>query len=413
MRKGLLSSVATALVGAGSALAQNPYYLPTDNAGLTPGVPALLSAEAGAGPVASAPAPVMSGGSTGLVPGVDCLPAAIPNHPKFYGDVAYMLTWVKEGANPGPLAIVAPSGAPLFGPGSAAVIGDNHTQFDAQSGIRATVGTWLGCEGKFGVEAAGFILQRQSVGTFLGSDGAPGSPTIARPFANLNLVPAGADALLVAAPGLPGSITERETVYLWGAEGNAVYNWHQDCHRRTDIYGGFSYTDLHETLGVTSITSIGSPVLVDDAIGTRNQFYAGQIGTRTTFTYGKLSLVASGAIQAGVNHESIDRLGNTSFGGTSMPGGFLVQTSNAGRQTTDKFAVGLPSRLVLGYQVTQNLNAFIGYDFVYITNVVRPGNQTDLSFQSNANGTTVRPVGGFNQTDFWANSLLAGIAVKF
>ena len=44
MRKGLLSSVATVLVGASSALAQNPYYLPTDGARPN-GVPALLSAE--------------------------------------------------------------------------------------------------------------------------------------------------------------------------------------------------------------------------------------------------------------------------------------------------------------------------------------------------------------------------------
>ena len=43
MRKGLLSSVATALVGAGSAFAQNPYYLPTD--GQAGAMPTLLSAE--------------------------------------------------------------------------------------------------------------------------------------------------------------------------------------------------------------------------------------------------------------------------------------------------------------------------------------------------------------------------------
>src|SRR5437588_3194994 len=110
MRKGMLCSVATALVGAGSALAQNPYYLPTDGTAPASGVPALLSAQPNAAPVATAPAPVMTGGSTGLVPGVDCLPNVVPSHAKFYGDVAYMLTWVKENPNPGPLAIVAPGG---------------------------------------------------------------------------------------------------------------------------------------------------------------------------------------------------------------------------------------------------------------------------------------------------------------
>ena len=48
MRKGLLSSVATALVGAGSALAQNPYYLPTDPPPVA-ATPTLLSAEPDSG----------------------------------------------------------------------------------------------------------------------------------------------------------------------------------------------------------------------------------------------------------------------------------------------------------------------------------------------------------------------------
>src|SRR5207302_9666886 len=115
MRKGLLCSVATALVGAGSALAQNPYYLPTDAIPAT-GVPALLSAEPTA-PAQAITAPKMNGGSTGLVPGVDCLPAVVPSHPRFYGDIAYMLTWVKQAPNPGTLAVASPAGA-LLGPGT-------------------------------------------------------------------------------------------------------------------------------------------------------------------------------------------------------------------------------------------------------------------------------------------------------
>lgn len=425
MRKGLLSSVATTLVGAGAALAQNPYYLPTDAA--LPRTPALLSVETNEAPPAatSIAPPALTSGSTGLVPGVDCLPAAVPSHPRFFGDVSYMLTWIKDAPNPGPLAIAAPSGTALFGPGTAVLIGGQNDTFDAQSGIRANVGMWLDCGAKIGVEAGGFILQQQSNALGFATDGGAANPTLARPFANLNLVPPGPDALIVGGAGLAGAIAERETTRLWGAEANGILNWRDDCNRRTDLLAGFTYTDLRETLGIGSITSASAagagPVTAsfDDAFGTRNQFYAGQVGARTTWTLGNLSLVMSGKIALGVNHESVDRFGTSALsvaGGPPItaPSGFLVQPSNAGRLTRDEFAVGLPSQILLGYQVTEHMNAFVGYDFIYITNVVRPGQEVDLAMQTNpATGTAVRPSGAIHTSDFWANSLLAGLSFKY
>jgi hypothetical protein len=416
MRKGLLSSVATVLVGASSALAQNPYYLPTDGARPN-GVPALLSAEP-ATPAEQAVAPKMSGGSTGLVPGVDCLPQAVGNRVKIYGDASYMLAFVKNAPNPSPLAIVSP-GFPIFGPGTQIVAGGGDTTFDGLSGVRGTFGGFFG-DGTWGLEGAGFILQSQSQGVLVASNGGPGSPVISRPFANANLIPPGPEALLVAEPGVPGGIAERETIKLWGAEGNAVMNWRNDCHRRTDLLAGFTYTDLHETLGVTSTTATPTTsLIVADSIGTRNQFYAGQVGGRTTYDFGRLSIEMSGKIAMGVNHETVDRSGVTTgsvagIGPFNFPTGLLVQQSNGGRLTTDRFCVGLPSQILLGYHVSDSLTAFIGWDFIYLTTVARPGDQVDLTIQNNpTTGASIRPIRNVQQTDFWANSLLLGMSFKY
>src|SRR5947209_2497064 len=149
MRKGLLSSVATALVGAGSALAQNPYSVPIDATTPTGGVPALLSADqtAPARPATPAAPPKLDCGSTGLVSGVDCLPSCgAPSGPRLYGDVGYMLMWIKDAPTAGPLAITAPAGAPPIGPATLIGIGNNDTSFNGASGIRGTVGMWLGCD---------------------------------------------------------------------------------------------------------------------------------------------------------------------------------------------------------------------------------------------------------------------------
>ena len=59
-------------------------------------------------------------------------------------------------------------------------------------------------------------------------------------------------------------------------------------------------------------------------------------------------------------------------------------------------------------------NAFLGYDFIYITDVARPGGQIDLVNQTNpTTGAVLHPAGGVRTTDFWANSLLAGVSFKY
>jgi hypothetical protein len=427
MRKGLLSSVATALVGAGSALAENPYTVPLDKgvqpAGVTAAAPALLSADqtAPAAPVAPATQQKTDCGNAAVAPGVNCCPQNCgPNRPRFYGDVGYMLMSIKDGSHPGPLAVTGADLAGVLAGRGVAVLGNDDTSFNTQNGIRGTVGMWLGCNRKIGIEGSGFLVERADDDQVLASNGAVGNPVITRPFLNLNGPVPTIGQFIVAAPGIPGAITEHQTTKIWGSEINGVLNWRQDCNRTTDLLAGFSYTDLHETLGVRSFTTtpgVGTTVL-DDAIGTRNQFYAPQVGTRTTWNFGQFSLVMVGKIAAGVNHETIDRLGSTTTLNpagaviNNTPSGFLVQASNRGRISTDHFCVGTPSQIMLNYHFTEHLSAYIGYDFIYLTTVVRPGNQVDQAFQT-VGGVPIRPAGGFNHTDFWANSLLLGMSWTF
>src|SRR5207249_3081244 len=155
-----------------------------------------------------------------------------------------------------------------------------------------------------------------------------------------------------------------------------------DCQRRTDLLAGFTYYDLRELLSVTSTATAAGvvPVTVafDDAIDTRNQFYGGQVGARTRWTRGRVSLAMTSKIALGVTHEVVDRFGSSAltapgFAPIATNSGFLVQPSNAGRITVDRFAVALPSDLTVGYQLTDHLSAFVGYEFLYLSTVARPG----------------------------------------
>ena len=71
----------------------------------------------------------------------------------------------------------------------------------------------------------------------------------------------------------------------------------------------------------------------------------------------------------------------------------------------------------IGYWITPNLKAFVSYNFIYWTNVIRPGDQidrvVDLSFVPNAPPTApsgqLRPKPLFNQSDLWVTGLQFGV----
>src|SRR4051812_48382513 len=100
MGKGLLSTVVLALVATSPASAQTPSYLPgpgdplPGRASVGVGMPVLLPAAPDSLPPATDTG--LTGGSTGLRPGVDCLPNpcdVCPTKPRMYGDIAYLLLW--------------------------------------------------------------------------------------------------------------------------------------------------------------------------------------------------------------------------------------------------------------------------------------------------------------------------------
>ncbi len=85
-----------------------------------------------------------------------------------------------------------------------------------------------------------------------------------------------------------------------------------------------------------------------------------------------------------------------------------------------RFAVVPELGLNLGYQFTPVIRGFVGYNFIYWSDVVRPGQQIDLNvnrtFQPGSaiprTGATV-PGFPFTGTDFWAQGLTVGLEFRF
>ena len=124
---------------------------------------------------------------------------------------------------------------------------------------------------------------------------------------------------------------------------------------------------------------------------------------------------ALGKIAFGSTNEMLDIHGTTlnidPINGTVVaPGGIFTGPNNMGSHHQTEFAVLPEVGLSLGRRIGENLSVSVGYTFLYLNRVIRPGDQIDrvVNFQSND-----RPAVLFNQTDFWMQGVSFGLQYRF
>jgi hypothetical protein len=232
-----------------------------------------------------------------------------------------------------------------------------------------------------------------------------------------------------AEPGIQeGGVFIASTSQLWGVEGNFLCNL-RDCRQtRWDLLAGFRYLDLHERLTVNEATLLFDPGTATNAVDefdARNQYYGWQLGLRSTLTRGRLSLISTSKLALGFTHQVLDRRGSTTFfefgpDPITVQGAQLVLPGNYGRDTRDKFAVLPAGSIQVAYQVTKYMTAFIGYEGLYLSDVVRPGANVDrvldpqgLPLPEGPGVATARPSRGFETDDFWASAVQFGLGFRY
>jgi hypothetical protein len=110
---------------------------------------------------------------------------------------------------------------------------------------------------------------------------------------------------------------------------------------------------------------------------------------------------------AGVN--SITTLGSTIVN----EGGFLAQPSNIGKSTRNMFTAIPEIGVNLKLDVTCNLRATLGYNFLWVSNIVRSGSQVDLNVDprqiNNPGFIATQPARTVNDGTFYLQGLTAGV----
>jgi hypothetical protein len=352
----------------------------------------------------------------------------------------YLLWWVKDGSAP-PLATTGSGpGGGISGDPSTRVLygGTNGLDYGAFSGGRVTA-----CyqPGSFpvGVEVSGFVLEQRSV-LFDGGSDAGGSPLLARPIFDARS--GGATASLVSAPGtFAGDLAAGSREQLWSVETNFTGCLLERCGFRLDGLLGARYLELDDVLDLRQNVGIlsngvagfegttlnpGSSLSIADHFGARNEFAGGQIGARACYQQGRFGADLTAKVAVGINHEALDVVGNTTLGRPGAaplaPGGLLALPSNSGHFTQDELIAVPEVALKVSYRVTSWLRASVGYDFLYMTDVLRAGDQASLnvnprqvpsSLQFNTGAGPIQPVPLLQKTDFWAQGLTFGLEFRY
>ncbi len=352
---------------------------------------------------------------------------------RFYGGAEYLLWWTKGAGLPPLVTTGPPQSLGIIGqPGTVVLFGGNRSDPDVQSGGRFTLGWWCDPCQLTGIEANYFFLGRRSARFIVGSDS---TPLIARPFFSAN-----DSRELAEVATFPGEVSGRVAVdlptRLWGGQLNLRRNLCRTCSYSLDLLVGLRYVELEEglivvedltTLPTATAVPPGTRALVIDRFDTRNQFYGGQLGAAAEFRRGPWFLDVRGTVALGNTHQEIAISGTqavTNAAGRTTPfqGGLLALSTNSGQFSRDRFGVVPELGVNVGYQFGPQLRAFVGYNFLYWSNVLRPGDQIDRvldtqqipNFQTSGMGAGLtRPLVPFRGTDFWAQGVSVGVEFRY
>jgi hypothetical protein len=382
--------------------------------------------------------------------------SALSPEGRLYLSGEYLLWWTR-GFNTPPLATTSPPNVPqavlvngtlvpiqgvLGQPTTTVLFGGSPVTQDPQSGARFYAGYWLDCEHLWAVEVGGFFLGRSNQSFDVNS---ATTPVITRPFSARTPGGTSESVEFVATPGINagdlfssrGSLHIDTPSQLWGTEANVRCNLCCLCDLRVDLLAGFRYLNLEEGLHITENLTIqnavpaaglnvGDQVVVTDRFDTRNEFYGGQVGVAAEWKYGRWFVDGTFKLALGDVHQVVDIHGSTTITSAGAAprvtnAGLLALASNSGTFSRDQFAVAPELTLKVGYQVTERLRAYLGYNFLYLSSVVRPGDQIDRTLDVNqipGNPSTpvpppARPLVPFKTSDFWAQGLVFGLEWRY
>jgi hypothetical protein len=306
------------------------------------------------------------------------------------------------------------------------------------NGLRVTVGRWFDEDGELGAEFSGFIFGRE--GTSARFSDATGTPIVSVPTIGTGGEPVAFD---FAFPGrFTGALEVRTATQLYSGEASLLHRRYGDGCWSFDTLFGYRYLQLNERLDLLGRTTplgavgtfngavlpAGVAVLTRDSFRARTEFHGAQLGGRVEWRRNMFTVTAFGKGGAGASVQTLRVEGATTATGPGAPrvaaGGVRALPTNIGRDTNTDFSLLGETGIELGFQMTKHVSLRVGYNFLFWSDVLRPGSVVDSTvnlaqvplsptFAAGPLAGAARPATVFRSSDFSAHGLTLGVLVDY
>jgi hypothetical protein len=296
----------------------------------------------------------------------------------------------------------------LGGPTGPAAYGVARVSVPFRAGLGLAGGVWLDPGQTRGVDASFYYLAQATdeVTLFPGNapllvratDAATGQPLFVRL--------AGPDV------GIGAFQAAFDTRYLT-ADVNYRHNLLCGDRLRLDALFGYRFASVRETADLygKSADPAGNLVRFRDTASAENHFHGGQVGLAGECRLDRWFLGFTGKVAFGTVFTETDLTGQYRMNAVVYPFGFYTRPTVAGRRESDCLAVMPTVGLILGRQLGEHARVFVGYDFQYLSRVVRPGDVIDPAPEAFGPGQRTRRE--VTTSDFWAQSVNLGAEVRY
>lgn len=264
--------------------------------------------------------------------------------------------------------------------------GGNELGDDSRSGGRFEIGRYFGTSG-LGLSAS--ILFADDVDDQFTADTSTYG-ILARPYINVAPGEASNDADLLSFPAqYAGSINVQSSTQFAAGDVLVRSMLVSQADRQLEGLIGYTYLQLDDNLSIgdskrilggDSGLAIGTLIDRNDSFEATNRFNGAAFGVQSETSWGLWSLSSMLKLGIGNTSSTVTATGMTRTTG-ALPsvqnGGLLVQSSSAGERNYDEFAVSPELRLMLSREMPYGWNVSVGYQFLYLSRVLRAGEQID------------------------------------
>jgi hypothetical protein len=320
----------------------------------------------------------------------------------------------------------------------------NRLSVGDQYGGRFTAGVWLGDDQSLGLEATGFFLNNRTAGFTSTTGNSVNEAIIQLPGSNNHFIVTGATPTLFQSEA--AFLVRQAAATLVGGESNGLWGAEVNARAASASFGavsgfvGFRYLEYHENLEIHDTVQLALPTgavsgnvfnlnlpgtieaSTADRIHTRNQFYGGQVGLDLDTFVRRVIFDVRAQVALGVMHQSAEVGGATvQPNGAVVPGGLLSGPLDAGTHHRNEISWVPEIDLKLGYMITPYIRAYVSYDFLYLFNVLRAGEQSGTQ----TSGVTVAVAGvpspitvttpafRFKDSDVWVQGINVGMEIRY